>query len=45
MALLFTDYVLNVVKSQGRSSSRVLQWLSGESFIMPMDETLHRKSN
>ncbi len=38
--MLFVVYVLNVVETQRRSSACVLQRLSGECFVMAVDEAV-----
>lgn len=38
LCLLFSVYILNMVEAQRRPSSRVLQRLSGESFVVAVDE-------
>lgn len=40
-----TSYILNVIEAQRGSPSRVLQRLSGESFIMTVDEAEKVKAN
>lgn len=40
-----TVYVLHVVEAQRRSPARVLQWLSGKSLVMAMDEAKTGKSH
>jgi len=40
-----TVYILNVVEAERRSSARVLQRLSGESFVVPVDEAKRSQNN
>lgn len=44
MLFLVSAYILYMVESQRRSSAGVLEWLSGESLIMSVDEAGSRET-